>query len=295
MPPRCRHSRAPIRITTRDRGRALAEVEPGTAVVWLSVRYEGECAANSLCAVTAFFCTDDHLAAWRRERHSDDPGFRMSIDEALEVGVAIFGPSLAGTDAGGRQGHDAVETQSTPRPSSSTALKNKPMGDHRLSTNGRNGGSYDLAVIGAGSAGFSAAITAADLGAQVALIGSGTIGGTCVNIGCVPSKTLIRAAEALQNARAAERFAGITAEAEVNDSQATVRQKDALVAELRRAKYADLLPAYNGVAYREGAARLAEGGVELDGTHIRAGKIITGSPRHPGYRSRALPHKHDGA
>jgi len=48
---------------------------------------------------------------------------------------------------------------------------------------------YDLAVIGAGSAGFSAAITAANLGARVALIGHGTIGGTCVNIGCVPSKT----------------------------------------------------------------------------------------------------------
>ncbi len=39
-------------------------------------------------------------------------------------------------------------------------------------------GHYDLAVIGAGSAGFSAAITAADQGARVALIGHGTIGGT---------------------------------------------------------------------------------------------------------------------
>ena len=56
---------------------------------------------------------------------------------------------------------------------------------------------YDIAVIGAGSAGFSAAITAAEQDAQVALIGHGTIGGTCVNVGCVPSKTLIRAAETL--------------------------------------------------------------------------------------------------
>lgn len=45
---------------------------------------------------------------------------------------------------------------------------------------------YDLVVIGAGSAGFSAAITAAEEGARVALVGAGTIGGTCVNIGCVP-------------------------------------------------------------------------------------------------------------
>ena len=45
-------------------------------------------------------------------------------------------------------------------------------------------GRYDLVVVGAGSAGFSAAITAAEQGAQVALIGYGTIGGSCVNVGC---------------------------------------------------------------------------------------------------------------
>src|SRR5882672_5410458 len=137
-----------------------------------------------------------------------------------------------------------------------------------------NGRAYDLVVIGAGSAGFSASITAADQGAQVALIGHGTIGGTCVNIGCVPSKTLIRAAETLHNARVAARFAGITAEAELTNWRGTVRQKDALVSELRKAKYVDLLPAYNGIAYREGAARLANGGVEVDGVQIPAGKII---------------------
>jgi pyruvate/2-oxoglutarate dehydrogenase complex dihydrolipoamide dehydrogenase (E3) component len=61
-----------------------------------------------------------------------------------------------------------------------------------------------LAIIGAGSAGFSAAVTAAGQGARVAL-GGGTIGGPCVNVGCVPSKTLIRAAETLHQARAAQR------------------------------------------------------------------------------------------
>ncbi len=67
----------------------------------------------------------------------------------------------------------------------------------------------DLVVIGAGSAGFSASITAAELGARVTLIGHGAIGGTCVNVGCVPSKTLIRATEALHHAERASRFAGI--------------------------------------------------------------------------------------
>ena len=115
--------------------------------------------------------------------------------------------------------------------------------------------SYDIAVIGAGSAGFSAAISAADEGAQVALIGHGTIGGTCVNVGCVPSKALIRVAEALHVAHAAKRFKGIEASARVTDWKAVVRQKQELVDNLRKVKYIDLLPAYNSVAYLEGKAR----------------------------------------
>lgn len=146
---------------------------------------------------------------------------------------------------------------------------------------------YDLAVIGAGSAGFSAAITAAEQGAEVALIGHGVIGGTCVNIGCVPSKTLIRAAETLHNARAAARFVGVSAHAELTDWRATVRQKDELVAGLRQAKYADLLPAYSGVAYREGPARLIKGGVEAGGTRIAADKIIIATGARPA--SPAIP------
>ena len=264
----CRHCGAPIRITTRDRGRVLADVEPQTAVMWQSVRYEDACAANSLCATTTFFCSDEHLSAWRRERSADEPGFRLSIDEGLEAGRALFGPSLAGLGV----------TQQPPADpeSNSPSVANRP-----FRTNGRNGGAYDLVVIGAGSAGFSASITAADQGAQVALIGSGAIGGTCVNIGCVPSKTLIRAAETLHNARVAARFAGITAAAELIDWRGTVRQKDALVSELRQAKYADLLPAYNGIAYRDGPARLLDGGVEVDGARIAAGKIIIATGARP--------------
>ncbi|SUB44264.1 Mercuric reductase [Brucella anthropi] len=256
----CGHCGALIRITTQDRGRALADVEPQSAVMWQSVRYEGGCAASSLCATTAFFCSDEHLSAWRDERSTDEPGFRLSIEEGLEAGRALFGPSLAGLDVA----------------SKSLVVANRP-----LRTNGRNGGAYDLVVIGAGSAGFSASITAADQGAQVALIGSGTIGGTCVNVGCVPSKTLIRAAETLHNARVAARFAGITAEAELTDWRGTVRQKDTLVSGLRQAKYADLLPAYNGIAYRDGPARLLDGGVEVDGARIAAGKIIIATGARP--------------
>ena len=155
------------------------------------------------------------------------------------------------------------------------------MSDCCTTPNGKKNGHYDVAVVGAGSAGFSAAIAAAELGAQVALIGHGTIGGTCVNIGCVPSKNLIRAMETLHHAAAASRFAGIEAEAKVTDWGALIAQKDELVAGLRQAKYADLLPAYNGIAYIEGQARLAEGGVRVDGDLVQAKRVIIATGARP--------------
>ena len=143
-------------------------------------------------------------------------------------------------------------------------------------------GDFDLAVIGAGSAGFSAAITAAEGGKRVALIGNGTIGGTCVNVGCVPSKTMIRAAEAVHGARAASRFPGLHGEARVADWAALVAAKDDLVAMLRQKKYADLLPGYDGVTYLdEGPARLVPGGVEVGGRRITAPKIIVATGGRP--------------
>lgn len=146
----------------------------------------------------------------------------------------------------------------------------------------RNGnGQYDLAVVGAGSAGFSAAITAAEQGAQVALIGHGTIGGTCVNTGCVPSKTLIRAAESLHHAQTADRFAGLRADSEVMDWHALIAQKDGLVSGLRQAKYADLLSTYEGIAYIEGEARLADGGVGVDESLIRARNVVITTGARP--------------
>ncbi len=142
-------------------------------------------------------------------------------------------------------------------------------------------GRYDLVVIGAGSAGFSAAITAAELGAKVALIGHGMLGGTCVNVGCVPSKTLIRATDTLHRAASAPRFAGIEGQARIKDWRSVIAQKDELVAELRQAKYGDLLPAYRGVAYLDGPARLVEGGVALNGNTIGTERIIVTTGARP--------------
>jgi mercuric reductase len=157
-------------------------------------------------------------------------------------------------------------------------MKDLPMTTHDCcATSPRKAdGGHDLAVIGAGSAGFSAAITAAEL------IGHGTIGGTCINVGCLPpSKTMIRATQSLHDAAAASRFAGIRADGGVADWRAAVRQKQDLVASLRQAKYIDVLPSYDTIAYRAGRAVLTRDGALVDGDPIKAGKIIVATGASP--------------
>ncbi|MGK7655086.1 mercury(II) reductase [Roseovarius sp. B08] len=151
-----------------------------------------------------------------------------------------------------------------------------------LGKNDDGNGGYDLIVIGAGSAGFSAAITAADVGKRVALVGHGTIGGTCVNVGCVPSKAMIRAAEAIHGAHAAKRFPGLSGDAKVDDWKTLIQSKDDLVASLRQKKYADLLPEYAGVDYIDaGPAQLTEGGIIVGGRTMTAPKVMIATGGHP--------------
>jgi mercuric reductase len=140
----------------------------------------------------------------------------------------------------------------------------------------------DLAVLGGGSAGFAAAIKAAEMNASVALIEGGTLGGTCVNIGCIPSKTLIRAAEA-RFRRTHHGFAGIPAGDGTVDWSRVREQKDQLVSDLRRARYADVLRSYDairlfpqrGVLEERYTVRLA------DGETIRARKVVVATGSSP--------------
>jgi hypothetical protein len=94
---RCRACGRPIRVATRDRGAALVDVDPASALVWSGIRYENGCAATSLCTVIAFFCSDGHLESWRANERPDVRGYRLDMDEALQLGRAIFAPALAGT------------------------------------------------------------------------------------------------------------------------------------------------------------------------------------------------------
>jgi hypothetical protein len=91
----CRCCGTPIRIETSDKGAALKVYSPTSAVVWSGIQYSNSCAADSLCTVMAFFCTDEHLQSWRDAQDRETKGFRLSMDEGLQMGKAIFMPLLA--------------------------------------------------------------------------------------------------------------------------------------------------------------------------------------------------------
>ena len=112
---------------------------------------------------------------------------------------------------------------------------------------------YDLVIVGSGSAGFAAAIRATGMGLRVAMAESGTVGGTCVNTGCVPSKVLLAAAQARHTAEDAGRFPGLAPAAVGLDMPALMRGKDALVGWLRQQKYLDLADDYGWDIHRGGA------------------------------------------
>ena len=140
---------------------------------------------------------------------------------------------------------------------------------------------YDLIILGGGSAGFAAAIQAHELGRTVLMVNAETLGGTCVNVGCVPSKTLIRAAEALHKG-GHHAFAGIRSEAALVDFEAVIRQKDGLVSQLRQAKYVYVLDAYDRVELIEGEARLESSRtVRVNGGVYEASSILVATGSRP--------------
>jgi mercuric reductase len=139
---------------------------------------------------------------------------------------------------------------------------------------------YDLAIVGSGSAAFAAAIKARSLGARVAMVERGTLGGTCLNVGCIPSKALLRAAETFHSA-GHHPFAGIATAALGADLGRMVRQKDELVAGLRQTKYADLVDAY-GWDLIAGEARFAdEATIDAGGRTLRAGVYLVATGARP--------------
>ncbi|SEF44967.1 dihydrolipoamide dehydrogenase [Thermomonospora echinospora] len=91
-----------------------------------------------------------------------------------------------------------------------------------------NGDPFDIVVLGGGSGGYACALRAAELGMTVALIERDTLGGTCLNRGCIPTKALLHAAEVADQAREAAAF-GVRATFEGVDVPGVHAYKDKVV------------------------------------------------------------------
>ncbi|WP_367395188.1 mercury(II) reductase [Cupriavidus sp. Agwp_2] len=116
-----------------------------------------------------------------------------------------------------------------------------------------------IAVIGSGGAAMAAALKAVEQGAQVTLIERGTIGGTCVNVGCVPSKIMIRAAHVAHLRRESPFDDGIQATPPVIVRERLLAQQQARVEELRHAKYEGILASTPAITVLRGEAHFQNG------------------------------------
>jgi mercuric reductase len=166
-----------------------------------TLRIEGMTCDNCVRHVTEALrsvpgVTDVRIGSWKSRQAAVVAGSEVD-DKSLEAAVE-------------KAGYHAVVTGK------------RPVGKGRRVRH--SGDSFDLMTIGGGSAAFAAAIKAAELGARVAIIEKGTIGGTCVNVGCVPSKTLIKAAELCYRS-AYPNFEGLTACPPPSDWRRVVQQK----------------------------------------------------------------------
>ncbi len=139
---------------------------------------------------------------------------------------------------------------------------------------------YDLVVIGTGGAAMAAGIEASDRGASVLLIEHGVLGGTCLNIGCVPSKTLLAAA-GQRHAAAHNPFPSVPTNADGVDLRALMQQKQALIDALRQAKYADVADAYDFPIRYGHATFIDEATLALDGEPLPASAYIVATGAAP--------------
>jgi mercuric reductase len=116
-----------------------------------------------------------------------------------------------------------------------------------------------IAVIGSGGAAMAAALKSVERGARVTLIERGTLGGTCVNAGCVPSKIMIRGAHIAQLRRESPFDGGLSAHSPRVERAALVEQQQRRVEELRDAKYAGILRGHPAITVLHGEARFVDG------------------------------------
>ncbi len=138
---------------------------------------------------------------------------------------------------------------------------------------------YDLIILGSGAAAFGATIKAVDQGAKVAMIEKGTIGGTCVNVGCVPSKHLLLVGEI--NYYGNHGHSGLNVSTTL-DFAGTINEKREIVEGLRNGRYIEVIDALGITLIRGEAVFVSKNEVKVNGRILQAEKFLvaTGSSPH---------------
>jgi dihydrolipoamide dehydrogenase len=146
-----------------------------------------------------------------------------------------------------------------------------------------DGNEFDVVILGAGSGGYACALRAAQLGLSVALVEKDKLGGTCLHVGCIPTKALLHAAEVADAARESEKF-GVRATLDGIDMPGVNAYKDGVVSRLYKGLTG--LIKGRGITVVEGTGRLTgPRTVEVDGTPYVGKAVVLAS----GSYSRSLP------
>ena len=147
---------------------------------------------------------------------------------------------------------------------------------------------FDVIVLGAGPGGYLAAERLGHAGKKVALVEEQYLGGTCLNVGCIPTKVLLHTAELLTELKSEAKRIGVLVEGTRLDWDALMKRKTLTVSRLVKGTLS--LVQGNGIEYIEGAAAIRDPHtVEVNGRAIQADAIViaTGSvpdvPDVPGY------------
>jgi len=145
------------------------------------------------------------------------------------------------------------------------------------------GDDFDVVILGAGSGGYACALRAAQLGLRVVLVEKGKLGGTCLHVGCIPTKALLHAAEVADATRDSEQF-GVNATLEGIDMGGVNKYKDGVVSRLFKG-LASLIKG-RGITVVEGEGRLvAPDTVEVNGERYVGRAVVLAS----GSYARSLP------
>lgn len=140
---------------------------------------------------------------------------------------------------------------------------------------------FDLVILGSGSTAFGAALRAAELGKTAVMTESRTLGGTCVNRGCLPSKNLIEAARIVWEA-GHRRYPGLRPTRMAFDFRELIRQKDQVIHDYRDRKYSSIIGDADKIKVYDGhAAFVGDHAVSVDGRTLEADQVLIATGTRP--------------